>query len=122
MTEKDLLDPRPIAVIEHRQNDYARIVRIIDVSELPHGTKLYALKEMPMSVRAKVRCNAKTGNEVHFTTVYETEESRDKENARFAKATPWGDIRMGIDNPVALEQFEINKEYYVDFTPASKPV
>ena len=71
-----------------------------------------------MSVRSKVRCNAKTGNEVHFTTVYEPDEKKDTENARFTKATPWGDIRMGIDNPVALEQFEINKEYYVDFTPA----
>lgn len=73
-----------------------------------------------MAVRSKVRCNAKTGNEVHFTTVYEPDEQRDAENARFTKATPWGDIRMGIDNPAALEQFEVNREYYVDFTPANK--
>ena len=71
-----------------------------------------------MAVRAKVRCNAKAGNEVHFTTVYEPDENRDAENARFTKATPWGDIRMGIDNPTALEQFAVNKCYYVDFTPA----
>ena len=32
-----------IAIIEHRQNDYARIVRLMDVSVLPHGTKLYAM-------------------------------------------------------------------------------
>jgi hypothetical protein len=72
-----------------------------------------------MAVRAKVRCNAKTGNEVHFTTVYEPDGTKNDENSRFTKATPWGDIRMGIDNPTAMEQFEINKEYYVDFTPAS---
>jgi hypothetical protein len=72
-----------------------------------------------MAVRSKVRCNAKGENEVHFTTVYEPDESRDSENARFTKATPWGDIRMGIDNPDALAQFEVNKTYYVDFTPAS---
>lgn len=42
----------------------------------------------------------------------------DPENARFTKATPWGDIEMGIDNPAAIEQFEVNKTYYVDFTPA----
>lgn len=70
-----------------------------------------------MSVRAKVRCNAKTQNEVHFTTVYEPDAVADTENARFTKATPWGDIRMGIDNPTAMEQFEVNHEYYVDFTP-----
>lgn len=74
-----------------------------------------------MSVRAKVRCNAKSSGQVHFTTVYEPDASKDTENARFTTATPWGDIRMGINNPVALEQFEVNKEYYVDFTPVPKP-
>lgn len=71
-----------------------------------------------MAVRAKVRCNAKAGNEVHFHTVYESDEAKasDPENVRFTKASPWGDIRLGIDNPAALEQFEVNKEYYVDFT------
>ena len=70
-----------------------------------------------MAVRAKVRCNAKTGNEVHFSTVYEPDSAKDTENARFTKATPWGDIKMGIDNPSALEQFKVNEEYYVDFVP-----
>jgi hypothetical protein len=57
---------------------------------------------------------------VTFTTVYENTPPGevDTENARFTKATPWGDIRLGIDNPAALEQFQPNKEYYVDFTPA----
>jgi len=77
------------------------------------------MKERAMVVRSKVRCNAKTGNEVHFATVYEPDEKKNDENARFTTATPWGDIRMGINNPVALEQFEVNKEYYVDFTPAT---
>ena len=72
-----------------------------------------------MAVRAKVRCNAKTEYDVHFTTVYEPDEQRDNENVRFTKATPWGDIHLGIDNPAALSQFEINKEYYVDFTPVA---
>lgn len=71
-----------------------------------------------MSVRAKVTCKGITGNEVTFYTVYEPDESRDTENARFTKATPWGEIRMGIDNPAALAQFEAGKDYYVDFTPA----
>lgn len=71
-----------------------------------------------MAVRAKVYCNAKTEREVHFVTVYEPDASKDTENARFTKASPWGDIRMGIDNPEAIKQFEVNKYYYVDFTPA----
>lgn len=81
----------------------------------------HVTKEKPMSVRAKVRCNGVTGNEVQFTTVYEPDSEKDSENARFTKATPWGEIKLGIDNPVALEQFEAGKEYYVDFTPAAPP-
>jgi hypothetical protein len=57
---------------------------------------------------------------VCFTTVYEPDGTRNDENARFTKATPWGDIRLGIDNPAAAEQFRPNGEYYVDFTPASE--
>ena len=71
-----------------------------------------------MSVRAKVRCESKEGNEVNFNTVYEADAAMDSENARFTKATPWGSIRMGIDNPAAMQQFEVGKEYYVDFNPA----
>jgi hypothetical protein len=83
------------------------------------GDEFYHLiLEKTMAVRAKVRCNGVTGNEVQFYTVYEPDESKDSENARFTKATPWGEIRLGIDNPAALEQFEAGKEYYVDFTPA----
>lgn len=70
-----------------------------------------------MNVRAKVRCNGISGNEVTFTTVYE-DPTKDTENAKFTKATPWGEIKLGIDNPVALERFAAGKEYYVDFTPA----
>lgn len=71
-----------------------------------------------MAVRAKVRCNSVGNNVVNFTTVYEPDASKDTENSRFTKATPWGDIRLGIDNEAALTQFEANKEYYVDFTAA----
>lgn len=31
-----------VAIIEHGESGYARIIRLIDVSTLPHGTKLYA--------------------------------------------------------------------------------
>jgi len=71
-----------------------------------------------MAVRAKVTCEGIKDNAVTFRTVYEQDTSKDTENARFTKATPWGEIKLGIDNPAALSQFEAGKSYYVDFTPA----
>lgn len=52
-----------------------------------------------MSVRAKVTCEGIAGNAVTFRTVYEGDASQDTENARFTKATPWVEIKLGIDNP-----------------------
>lgn len=72
-----------------------------------------------MTVRAKVTCNGISGNLVTFSTIYEPDAEKDSENARFTQATPWGEIKLGIDNPAALEQFEAGKLYYVDFTPAT---
>jgi len=68
-------------------------------------------------VRAKVTCDTIDGNSVLFRTIYEPDAEKDSENARFTKATPWGEIKMGIDNPKALEQFQVGKQYYVDFHP-----
>jgi len=70
-------------------------------------------------VRAKVTCNGIKDNAVTFHTVYEGDVAKaDTENARFTTATPWGEIKLGINNPAALEQFEAGKSYYVDFSPA----
>lgn len=69
-------------------------------------------------VRAKVICEGIEGNAVKFRTVYEPDAAKDTENARFTKATPWGEIKLGIDNPAELEQFEAGKSYYVDFHQA----
>jgi hypothetical protein len=41
------------------------------------------------------------------------------ENQSFAKATPSGELWLMIDNPEAATQFELGKEYYVDFSPAT---
>lgn len=71
-----------------------------------------------MSVRAKVVCDSIEANTVTFRTVYEPDAAKDTENARFTKATPWGEIKLGIDNPAALEQFAPGKSYYVDFIPS----
>ena len=71
-----------------------------------------------MAVRAKVVCESIKEHEVTFRTVYEPDAAKDTENARFTQATPWGEIKLGIDNPVALEQFTVGKSYYVYFVAA----
>jgi len=76
------------------------------------------LKVLPMTVRAKVTCEGIKDNAVTFRTVYEPDAAKDTENARFTKATPWGEIKLGIDNPTALAQFTPGKSYYVDFIAA----
>ena len=40
------------------------------------------------------------------------------ENTQYWDYSPSGEIRLGTINRGAWEQFEIGKEYYVDFTPA----
>lgn len=40
------------------------------------------------------------------------------ENIQWSKATPTGRISMTITNPQAVEQFELGKFYYADFSPA----
>jgi hypothetical protein len=40
------------------------------------------------------------------------------ENKEFYKYSPSGSIELGTVNEGAAAQFEIGKEYYIDFTPA----
>jgi hypothetical protein len=74
-----------------------------------------------MTVRAKftvteVTHMQGTSKRLKFTAQYD---SSIPEDQRFQKATPWGQFEMVVDNPAALEQFELGKAYYLDFTPAS---
>ena len=55
---------------------------------------------------------------VKFAAVYNNAE----ENKSWSKWTPSGTMQMQITNPSALEQFELGKEYYIDFTKADTPV
>lgn len=41
-----------------------------------------------------------------------------KGNETWSKATPQGELRMMITNPAAIDQFDLGKSYYLDFTPA----
>jgi hypothetical protein len=72
-----------------------------------------------MTVRAKLHLKSETtyewgGKKLTFETRYDTTIPEDQ---RFQKATPSGSIEMQIDNPIALEQFKLGGDYYVDFTP-----
>ncbi len=39
-------------------------------------------------------------------------------NKPWSQATPQGKIEMSITNPDAVDQFELGKSYFVDFSPA----
>jgi|SRR5579863_1210779 len=41
-----------------------------------------------------------------------------EENKKFFRYTPNGNISIGMLNPEAWAQLELNKEFYVDFHPA----
>lgn len=71
---------------------------------------------MTARVRAKFMCSGKEGTTVFLHTVYS--EDIQSEDGRFTKATPWGELRMNVDNPDAAVQFEPGRTYYLDFTPA----
>lgn len=65
-----------------------------------------------MSVRAKMKCTSKSGNQVRLDAVC------DEQNKSWAQYTPCGSVQMSIDNPTALDRFEQGQTYFVDFTPA----
>lgn len=75
-------------------------------------------------VRAKFHCqevtftgdpeNPNTGRIYTFRAVWDP--ALAAENASFSKATPWGELKISINNPAAYP--EVGKSYYLDFTPA----
>jgi hypothetical protein len=83
-----------------------------------------------MTVRAKFRCESKKDMQttiekdgkwipgictaVHMYPVTGGSE----ENSIFGKATPSGQVDLTIFIPEAAAQFQVGKEYYVDFTEA----
>ena len=71
-----------------------------------------------MSVRAKFRCNEKNQSETGFALKFWPVTSGSAENDRFYQYTPGGELTMSTVNDEAAAQFEVGKEYYLDFTPA----
>lgn len=85
-----------------------------------------------MSVRAKFRLNSyetrmfdvwkdgkQVGKKEARTLVFNVVTGDGApENKAFFQSTPTGDIKLSTVSESAWSQFELNKEYYVDFTPA----
>ena len=74
-----------------------------------------------MKVVAKFRCRSITDfgtqKQAQFDAVYSSE----GENADFAKATPYGDLKINIDSGVpASDFFKPGEEYYLTFEKAQK--
>jgi len=75
-------------------------------------------------VRAKFTCIQKVektfgpedekGYDIHLYAV----SGGGKEDQEFFKYTPYGEITIGVLNPVAAAQFEEGKDYFVDFKEA----
>jgi hypothetical protein len=70
-----------------------------------------------MTVRAKLHVSTVTNHEWggktrRFETRYD---DTIREDQRFQKDTHSGHAELMIDNPTALAQFELGKDYYVDF-------
>ncbi len=82
--------------------------------------------EAPM-VRAKFKVESiersKYGGQemqtIKLSPVYPKQGDPNDENAKFYAATPSGSIQLGTVNPEAGNKFELGKEYYVEFTPAT---
>jgi len=64
------------------------------------------------------RRNGKWERAIMTSLIFEPVAGDTEENEKFWDATPLGKIELGIVNPEAVKEFEILKEYYVDFTPA----
>lgn len=81
-----------------------------------------------MAVRAKFKVSEITehayGNQrmktIKLQPVFKSDDP-DGENTKFWQASPNGEIRLGTINMDAAAQFEINAEYYIDFTRADGP-
>lgn len=75
---------------------------------------------LPDAIRCKFRLSTITEQQwskdskqtkLIFETAYDESIPEDK---RFCKATPSGKLEMVVDNPIALQFFEIGKYYYFD--------
>lgn len=76
-----------------------------------------------MNVRAKFKYVSYTSQLSHGdkelrTLTFYPVTSNSEENKKFFEWTPSGKLDLGVLSQYAWGQFELGKEYYLDFTPA----
>ena len=73
------------------------------------------------TVRAKFRVHCAVpqgdGFRIDLSPVYDS--NPESENGRFYKATPWGQITLGVVSDSVGETLKPGVEVYVDFTPVT---
>ena len=75
-----------------------------------------------MTVRAKFRCVNVRGTAVDSKhIILQPVIGGSEENEQFFHYTPGGLIELQCVNEAASQQFVVGEEYFVDFTPASRP-
>lgn len=70
-------------------------------------------------MRCKVVCNHKSTTETDARLSFSPVYTGSEENKEFFKYTPGGDFSIYTVNLAVAEKFEMGKEYYVDFSPAT---
>lgn len=71
-----------------------------------------------MQVRAKFKVESKSEDGSGFSVLLHPVIGGSEENESFYRYTPAGQIQLSTINAEAAAQFEVGREYYVDFTPA----
>ncbi len=69
-------------------------------------------------VRAKFKCDSKEKSGDGYFLRFSVVINGSPENESFFKWTPSGQLSMGTINEKAAEEFEVGKEYYLDFSRA----
>lgn len=78
-----------------------------------------------MTIRAKLVVSKiaqsnwnKNQREITFSAQYDQSIPEDQ---RFFSATPSATFTMQVDNPVVIEEFALDKAFYIDFVAVEKP-
>ena len=70
--------------------------------------------------RCKFKCTNIDDNSGSPTKMVTFETQYDEtlaEDVSYTKYTPWGQMRVSIDNPRVLANLEVGKAYYIDISP-----
>ena len=108
---RELTTEEVLAQAEELKKIILKAKEVLSMSDLP---------KLPDTIRCKLRLSTITEQQwskdskqtkLVFETIYDESIPEDQ---RFCKATPSGKFEMVVDNPIALQFFEIGKYYYFD--------